>query len=42
MRRFFPKKNDGFYLDIGAHDGITISNRLFFENLGWNGILIEP
>ena len=37
------KKADGVFVDIGANDGITISNTLFFEKLpGWNGIAIEP
>jgi len=34
---------DGFFFELGAMDGITFSNTLFFENnLGWSGILIEP
>ena len=33
----------GFFVDIGAYDGITQgSNSLFFEQLGWEGICIEP
>ena len=33
----------GFFVDIGAYDGITEgSNSLFFEQLGWEGICIEP
>ncbi len=37
------KKKDGVFLDIGANDGITISNSYFFEkNLNWTGICIEP
>lgn len=39
---FFNKKN-GFFIDIGAHDGITISNSFFFEKYkSWEGICIEP
>jgi FkbM family methyltransferase len=34
---------NGFYVELGANDGLTQSNTYFFEkNLGWNGILIEP
>jgi len=34
---------DGFFIELGAMDGITFSNTKFFEDeLGWNGILIEP
>lgn len=33
----------GSILDIGANDGITYSNsRLFIEQLGWQGVLVEP
>jgi FkbM family methyltransferase len=40
---FFKDRKDGFFLDIGAHDGIDKSNSYFFEkHLGWNGICVEP
>lgn len=39
---FFKDKTDGFFIDIGAHDGISGSNTLFFENLGWHGYCFEP
>jgi len=33
----------GFFVELGANDGIKQSNTFYFEkNLGWNGILIEP
>lgn len=39
----FANKKDGFFIDIGAHDGITINNSIFFERyLRWTGICIEP
>lgn len=39
----FKNKRNGFFVDIGAHDGETGSNSLFFEEkLGWNGICVEP
>lgn len=34
-------KKDGFYVDIGAHNGVEISNTLLFENLGWEGFCVE-
>jgi len=41
--RFFKSKANGFFIEIGAYDGITLSNTLFLEEtLGWNGICIEP
>lgn len=39
---FFKEKPKGIFIDIGAHDGITFSNTKFFEELGWEGICIEP
>jgi FkbM family methyltransferase len=40
---FFKKKHNGFFLDIGAHDGISYSNTYHFEkNRNWSGICIEP
>lgn len=34
---------DGFYVELGAADGIGFSNSLFFElHKNWSGILIEP
>lgn len=39
----FESKRKGYFLDIGAHDGITLSNTYFFEkNLNWEGICVEP
>lgn len=41
-KKYFQNKENGFFVDIGAYDGEIDSNSLFFENLGWNGICIEP
>jgi len=39
----FKKKSNGFFVDIGAHDGLTFSNSYFFEkNRNWEGICVEP
>lgn len=36
-------KENGVFIDIGAHDGKSCSNTLFFEeNRNWKGICIEP
>lgn len=36
-------KRNGFFVELGACDGIMYSNTYYFEKeLGWNGILIEP
>ena len=35
--------HNGFFIELGAYDGVTQSNTLFYEkNKGWRGILIEP
>lgn len=36
-------KQNGYFIELGACDGLYLSNTLFFEReLGWNGICIEP
>lgn len=42
FNNFFKNKKNGFFIDIGAHDGISLNNTYFFEKLGWSGICIEP
>ena len=39
---YMQKKNFGFYIDIGANDGLNASNTYIFEQLGWKGVCIEP
>ena len=39
---FFQYRKEGFYIDVGAFDGIHLSNTYSFEQKGWNGICIEP
>lgn len=36
------RRADGFYLDVGALDGLHLSNTAFFDRLGWRGVCIEP
>ena len=39
----FKGYKNGFFIDIGAHDGVTINNTLYFEKYNnWSGINIEP
>jgi FkbM family methyltransferase len=41
--KLFKQKQNGVFLDIGANDGVTLSNTYFFEKeLGWKGICFEP
>lgn len=39
---FFDFKPTGFFIDIGAFDGIHLSNSYSFELAGWEGICVEP
>lgn len=38
---FFDRKRTGFYVDVGAYDGVGFSNTYFFEAIGWTGVLVE-
>lgn len=39
----FKNWKDGFYIDIGATNGVNSNNTLFLENhLNWKGLLVEP
>lgn len=38
----FNEKKNGFFIELGAVDGITNSNTYYFEKtLGWDGVCIE-
>jgi len=39
---FFKGKTNGFYIDIGANDGISGSTTFWAEQAGWKGICVEP
>lgn len=35
--------DDGYFVELGANDGVTQSNSLYFErHRGWRGVLVEP
>ena len=39
----FKGYKNGFFIDVGAHNGKVINNTLYFEeNNSWTGINIEP
>ena len=39
----FKGYKNGVYVDVGAHDGVSINNTLYFEkNNNWTGINVEP
>ena len=40
---YFKQKENGYFIDIGATNGIDINNTYLLEKkYGWNGICIEP
>lgn len=43
VENLMPDSRQGFFVDIGAHDGISFSNTYFLESvMNWDGIAIEP
>jgi FkbM family methyltransferase len=42
LRRAFPGKPDGYYVDVGANDPVDDSVTKHFYDCGWHGINIEP
>jgi FkbM family methyltransferase len=42
IKEYFPKEYKGNCIEIGAVDGLFISNTLHFEQIGWNVLCIEP
>jgi FkbM family methyltransferase len=41
LAKHFDRKKDGFYVEVGAFDGVEFSNTYYFEQIGWTGVLIE-
>ena len=39
---YFRRVHNGFFVDVGANDGVIWNNTLGLENRGWTGICIEP
>ena len=42
VQGFFGSRPDGFYVEIGANDPVLHSQTHHLEQLGWEGILVEP
>ncbi len=41
--RIMGQKRGGTFIDVGAYDGVTGSNTMFFERWrDWTGVLVEP
>ena len=39
---FFGRRPAGFFVEIGANHPTALSNTWFFEQRGWQGLLVEP
>lgn len=39
---YFGGRRNGFYVEVGAYDGVIYSNSYHFEQIGWSGVLVEP
>lgn len=37
----FRHRRSGYFIEVGAYDGVTLSNTYFLEQMGWRGILVE-
>jgi FkbM family methyltransferase len=42
VREFFGNRNAGFFVEVGANDPVEGSQTWHLEQIGWNGILVEP
>ena len=42
LLRLFGREHKGFYVDVGANDGVFVSNTYTLYRLGWRGVCIEP
>ena len=41
--QFYKQKQNGYFIEIGANDGINLSNTYLLEkNYNWKGICVEP
>lgn len=42
LEKFLGAKRDGFFVDVGAHDGYSWSNVWGLAEVGWSGLCYEP
>jgi len=42
LEELFVGQGSGFFVDIGANDGVTFSNTYALERKGWSGLCVEP
>ena len=42
LEQYFEGRRDGFFVEVGAYDGVVLSNSFYLESIGWRGLLVEP
>ena len=42
IRAAFDGQTHGYFVDVGAYDGVKFSNTLLLEEQGWTGLCVEP
>lgn len=42
IRSVFPNVRNGYYVDLGSADGVRSSNTKALDDLGWEGLCIDP
>jgi FkbM family methyltransferase len=42
LARIFARIPTGTCVEVGAHNGVDLSNTYYFEQIGWRCILVEP
>ncbi|CAM8366314.1 fkbM_fam, methyltransferase, FkbM family [Candidatus Methylopumilus planktonicus] len=42
LNKIFKNRKNGICAEVGGFDGLTGSNTMFFENIGWSCLIVEP
>ena len=42
LQTLYPDISNGFYVDVGSGDGVSQSNTKVLDDLGWDGVCIDP
>jgi len=42
IETIFPLHTNGVCIEVGAYNGVSMSNTFYFEKLGWRALCIEP
>lgn len=42
LNQYFSAQEKGFYVEIGGHHSMSLSNTYLFYRKGWRGLIVEP